>query len=59
VIFDPSSEPDFRGALSIEIKGFETGDRVAFKTSVALEVRSRPEETTVGDGGAASRGALP
>ena len=38
VNFDPSSEPDFRGGLSVVLEGYTPVGGVAFRTQADLEV---------------------
>lgn len=40
--FDPSDQPDFRGALGVEIQGLDAGGQTLFKTKVLLQVASPP-----------------
>lgn len=42
LVFDSSDEPDFRGALSIEVSGRDTDRRILFHTHVDVEVRPVP-----------------
>jgi len=39
--FDPSEDPEFRGALCVGATGFLSGGRVAFRTNVNLRVEAR------------------
>ena len=39
VRFDPSDEPDFRGGLSVVVRGYDDVGQTAFETRVNLEVR--------------------
>jgi len=43
VEFDPSSEPDFHGGLSIDVTGY-AAERVAFHTLAKLVVRTQSHE---------------
>lgn len=40
VVFNPSEEPDFRGALSVELIGKDDGAKSLFETRANLEVVS-------------------
>ncbi len=44
VSFDPSSEPDFQGAVSVDIAGCGSGGRVLFRARVDFEVRPNVDE---------------
>jgi hypothetical protein len=46
VRFDLSTEPDFRGGLSVEITGIGVGEQVLFQSKVDFEVRAALIETT-------------
>ncbi|MGO9922026.1 MAG: DUF1573 domain-containing protein [Isosphaeraceae bacterium] len=39
VAFDPADDPDFRGALSVEISGYDEGGGTLFRARAELEVR--------------------
>jgi hypothetical protein len=41
--FDPTSEPDFRGSLSVGLEGRAVDGMVLFQTRVNLEVRQHAE----------------
>jgi hypothetical protein len=38
VSFDPTNEPDFRGGLGVEVKGFDQAGAALLRTTVDLEV---------------------
>lgn len=40
LLYDPSSDPDFRGGLSVQVDGLGTGDRLLFRTRVNLDVQA-------------------
>lgn len=48
LVFDPSTEPEFRGELAIEVIGYAKGGRDVLRTKVRLEVRSGAAEDSAG-----------
>jgi hypothetical protein len=44
VTFDSSSDPDFEGGLSVEIDGYLSDGRVAFRTVAKLEIHPYGED---------------
>lgn len=42
VTFDPREEPDFRGAMTVDLTGWDAAGRQVFRTRVELEVQSGP-----------------
>jgi|GEM_PF-5395894 len=45
VTFDPSEEPDFRGALSIEVTGTDPNGTLVFRGKVNVQVQNPPDDS--------------